>query len=482
MHVRIILKTLGTLLFIEVAMLVICAFISLGYGEHDLNAFLTTAGIAFVLGSLLYPAGADCEKILTRRDGYVIVSIAWVVLSAIGMLPFIFSGYVTNPASAFFETVSGFTTTGATILTNIDQLPHGLLFWRSLTNWVGGLGIIFFTIAILPIFGMGGVQLFAAESTGPSQRKLHPRISVATKEIILLYFSITVLQTILLSLGSMPIFDSICHSMSTLSTGGFSTRQGNIGSYHSRYIEYVTIVFMLLGGTNFSLLIFVCRKKWRKLLFDSEFKWFLGALALFTAIVAVSLIAKDSSHIEDSLRKALFQVTSTLTSTGFTSANYRLWPSLTWGIMILAMISGACSGSTSGGIKCIRLTVIYKVFHNEIMQILHPNAVLSVRINNQVIPQQVKTGILTFTLLYAGIAMVGTLVLMGMNIGITESISMVISSMGNDGPAFGATGVNGSWSYLPDAAKWVCSFLMLVGRLEIFPILLMFAPQFWKNK
>lgn len=479
-NVRTIIKAMGMSLYIEFAMLLIAAGVSAIYGEN-VNPFLTTGGITFVMGSMLYPVGADSEKRMTRRDGYVIAFLSWLVISIVGMLPFLFSGVVKDVPSAFFETVSGFTTTGATLFTNIDKLPHGILFWRSLTQWVGGLGFICFMIALLPIFGVNGMQLFSAEAAGTTYDKLHPRISVTAKKIICIYFAIMLLQVIFLCFGKMSLFDSVCTSMATLSTGGFLPHQAKIAYYHSRYIEYVTVVFMILGGTNISLLFFAVNGKVKKLIRDSEFRWYIRTLVIFTIIIFVSLLMQNSSDVEKDFRYALFQVSSFLSSTGFTNTNYLNWPLLTWGILLIAMLCGACSGSPSGGIKCIRFNVAYKIFHNEFLHIFHPNAVLPVRVNDRVLSERMKMGILYFIVLYIVVVCIGTLALLAMNIGFTESLSMVISCIGNVGQALGNVGQNGAWNNLPTAGKWVCSFLMLTGRLEIFPMILMFIPAFWKK-
>lgn len=481
-NLRMIFKIMGVLVLIEAALLLSCAGVSLIYGENDLDAFLVVAAGSALLGGILILMGTGAPKQLNRRDGYLIVALAWVVFSAIGMLPFLISGYIPRVVDAFFETMSGFSTTGATILNKIESLPHGLLFWRSLTQWVGGFGIIFFTIAVLPFFGLGSMQLFATEATGSTHGKLHPRISVTAKWIWYAYLALTAIQILFLLMGGMSIFDSVCHSFSTISTGGFSTRQTSIAYYHSSYIEYVTSIFMILSGINFTLFFFLAKGKIKKILFDGELKWYLWSLLFFTVMFTVTLVYTSPMGVEESFRKALFQVSSIHTTTGFTSADYMTWEPVLWLTLGIIMFLGACSGSTSGAIKSIRLLILSKMTKNEFRRMIHPNAVLSVKINNIAISPAVQSSILMFALLYIIIFTVGWLAMMAMGVGNMEAFGTVISSLGSVGPGLGLCGPAYSWNYLPDGGKWLLSFLMLIGRLEIFSVLLLFSPQFWKKR
>lgn len=481
-NAKMICKIMGFLLFIETAMLLCCVGVSLIYQENDTDDFLLVAGITSLVGTLLTLIGHGAAKGLSRRDGYIIVSSAWLLFSLFGMLPFIMSGYVPNVVDAFFETMSGFTTTGATILNNIESLPHGLLFWRSLTQWIGGLGIVFFTIAVLPVFGVGGVQLFAAESTGVKHDKVHPRIGVTAKWIWSIYLILTVTQTILLLFGGMNLFDSICHSFSTTATGGYSTKQDSIAYYHSAYIEYVISAFMILSSINFTLLFFFMRGKVNKLFSDAESRWFLSSIFLFTAIIAITLYFTSNMGAEESFRKSLFQVASLHTSTGFGTADYMTWAPFIWVLLTFTMICGGCAGSTSGGMKSIRLVILNRITKNEFKRIIHPNAVLPVRINKQIISSSVISTVLAFTILYIVIIGLGWVTMVALGVGYMESFGVVVSSIGNVGPGLGLCGPAYSWSGLPDASKWILSFLMLIGRLEIFTILLLFTPGFWKKR
>ena len=480
---KIIFRILGFLLYIEALMLLFCSAFGFYYHEDDNVAFTIAGGISILVGGLFSYLGRKAEKRFSRRDGYIIVSTSWVVFSLVGMLPYIISGYIPSVTDAFFETMSGFTTTGASILNNIESLPHGLLFWRSMTQWIGGLGIIFFTIAVLPIFGANGVQLFAAEATGPKHDKVHPRIEVTAKWIWSIYLGLTVVQVFLLSQGGMGWFDSVCHSLTTTATGGYSTRQASIAAYNSPYIEYVTILFMFLSGINFTLLFFLLFKgRVHKLLKDTEFRWYAGIVLSFTLVIAAVLAVQRGGDLEGSFREALFQVVSVQTTTGFMSADYTLWPPVLWFLISLLMYAGACAGSTSGAFKCIRIAMLFKLVRNEFLRIVHPNAIIPLRISGQVIHSKAKITLLAFFALYVGVVIGGWGVMVALGLDMTDAYGVVVSSIGNIGPALGSYGPAYSWAHMPDAAKWFSSFLMLIGRLELFSVLLLFTPGFWKKQ
>lgn len=473
---------MGFLFFIETGFLILCSLLAVYYQESDVSAFLTSAAITAGAGIIASLFGKNAEKKISRRDGYVVVTFAWVFFSLFGMLPFYISGYIPRITDAFFETMSGFTTTGASILDNIESLPHGLLFWRSMTQWIGGLGIVFFTIAVLPVFGVGGVQLFAAEATGPTHDKVHPRIGVTAKWIWSIYLGLTITEIFLLLFGGMNLFDSVCHSLTTTATGGYSTKQNSIAAFNSPYIEYVITLFMFLAGINFTLLYLLFLKgNFKRLFSDTEFHWYVGTVAFFTIFTTTTLIWTSSMGMEESFRKAIFQVVSLQTTTGFISADYMTWVPVLWTLVCIIMLFGACAGSTTGGMKCIRIAIMNRVAKNELKHIIHPNAILPVRINRQVISPTTKSTVLAFTFLYIAIILIGWIVLMLFGVGFEEAFSVVISSLGNVGPGIGKCGPAYSWSGLPDAAKWLSALLMLVGRLELFTVLLLFTPGFWKK-
>ena len=476
-----IIRIIGILLLLETVMFLVCSSVSFYYRESDMLDFWKAGGITAGIGLLLAALGKGGERQLTRRDGYVLVSFAWVAFSLFGMLPFYIGGYIPDIADAFFETMSGFSSTGATILDDIESLPHGILFWRSMTQWIGGLGIIMFTIAVLPIFGVSGLQVFAAEASGPTHDKVHPRIGITAKWIWSIYTGITTLLVCLLMLGGMDWFDSICHAFATTGTGGFSTKQASVAYYNSPYIEYVISIFMFISGINFTLVLLFVNLKFKKFIINAELKFYFSSVVFFTAVIAIALYYTSPMGMEESFRKSLFQVISLHTSTGFATDDYMQWSPVLWGLLTIIMLMGACAGSTTGGLKCIRMVILTKVSRNEFKHILHPNAILPVRINKQVISSSIVSTVLAFCFIYITIIVISTLLMMTMGVGAEESIGCVISSIGNMGPGLGETGPAYSWNALPDAAKWLLSLLMLLGRLELFTVLLLFTPDFWKR-
>ena len=478
---KMIFRVLGVLLFIESAMFLLCAAISLCYGEQDYQYFLYTILLNTLVGGVLLICSRGAENRLTRRDGYCIVTFTWFLFTLFGMLPFYFSGGIPSVTDAFFETMSGFTTTGATILDDIESLSHGLLFWRSLTQWIGGLGIVFFTIAVLPIFGGGTIQLFSAEAIGVTHDKTHPRIDVMAKWLWMIYAILTIAETVLLMIGGMSFFDAVCHSFSTTATGGYSTKQASVAYWNSPFIEYVIAIFMILSGINFSLYFMCLKGKGKRLFQDDEFRWFMKSVSILTLVITLALVFQNHYDWEKAFRRALFQVATAHTSCGFATDDYNLWPSFTWMLLIFAMLSGGCTGSTSGGIKNMRLMILARNIKNEFKRMLHPRAVLPVRVNRQVISPSIIASVNTFFVFYLFCALVGWTLLMFFGVGLTEAMSTVISSLGNVGPGLGAFGPAFSWAALPDAAKWVLSFLMLIGRLELFAVLLLFYSGFWER-
>ena len=472
---------LGILVLVEAGLFAICAGISAFYHENSYIYFVWTMSMNIGIGGIMVLAGNRRCNNISRRDGYCIVSISWILFTLLGMLPFYLSGYIPSITDAFFETMSGFTTTGATILNNIESLPHGLLFWRSFTQWIGGLGIVLFTIALLPLFSGSSQQLFLSEATGVTHDKIHPKIKVMARYLWLIYIGLTLLEVVLLMLGGMNLFDALCQAFATTATGGFSTKQDSISYWNSPYIEYVVSIFMILSGINFSLYYFALNGKYKKLLKDGELHWFLASIAILSVIIAFALVITDYYDIETAFRKALFQVATTHTSCGFATDDYNLWPPFTWMLLIWAMISGGCTGSTSGGVKNLRLLIMFQNIRNQFRQMLHSRAVLPVHINNGQVPVQTSALVYTFFVTYLICIFIGWTLLMCFGVGLTESFSTVISAIGNVGPGLGAFGPVFSWAALPDAAKWILSALMLVGRLEIFGVLLLFDKRFWTD-
>ncbi len=479
---RMIFKVMGFLLFIESGFLTLCILLSYLYQEPDLPAFIISTLITVFTGIPLFYIGKRAERKLNRKDGYIIVTLAWVIFSLFGMLPYYLSGYIPNITNAFFETMSGFSTTGASILNNIESLPHGLLFWRSMTQWIGGMGIVIFTIAILPIFGAGGIQLFAAEATGPKFDKITPHIDETAKWIWTIYIGMTIATIILLTIGDMPLFDSVCHAMSTTATGGFSTKQASIAAFNSSYIEYVIMIFMFLSGINFSLLyLLVLKGSYKRVFKDTEIRWYIKTLLFFISVITIGLLVSSNMSMEEAFRKSSFLVVSIQTTCGFITADYMQWAPPLWMLTTVITYCGACAGSTSGGIKCIRAVIMARIAKNEFMHILHPNAVLPVRVNGQSVSSSTKSTVLAFFVVFVLLVFFGWFTMMTIGLDFDDAYSVIISSLANVGPGIGKCGPAFSWNALPDAAKWLSILYMLIGRLELFTVLLLFTPSFWKK-
>ena len=477
---RFVAYLIGLLLAFESILLLACCCVSMIYGERDLMSFIVSFAVCLSVSAILVVYGRRRKCAMSRNEGYIVVALSWVFFSVFGMVPYLWGGFIPNITDAFFETMSGFTTTGATILDNIESMPHGILFWRSLTQWIGGLGIVCFTIVLLPGFGASSQMLYLSEATGVTHNKLYPKTRVMARYIFMVYILLTAVESALLMAGGMGLFDALCHSMTTTATGGFSTKQESIAYWHSPYMEYVVSIFMLLSAINFSLYIVAFKSKWKKLREFVELKWFACSVGLLTLIISAVLFLNNGYSAEEAFRKSLFQVATCHTSCGFATDDYNLWPPFTWMLLIFAMLSGGCTGSTSGGVKNMRLIIIANCIRNQFRQILHPRAVLPVKVGG-LFDNKLLTTVLVFFAAYLSVAFIGWTLLMAFGVGFTEAMSTVISSMGNVGPGLGSFGPAFSWAALPDAAKWILSSLMLIGRLEIFGFLLIFYRSTWKG-
>ena len=474
--------------------MLIATLISLIYDDGvTLNLFL--AGLATLLiGSFVMIGTRNHRKEMNKREGYMVVAFGWIVMSLSGTLPYLVTESIPTFTGAFFETMSGYTTTGASILNDIEIIPKGVLFWRSTTHWIGGMGIIVLAIAILPLLGVGGMQLFAAEAPGPSGDKLHPRITDTAKRLWLIYVGYTAAETILLQLAGMSFFDAINHALSTLSTGGFSTKNASVAYWNDNpAIQYIIIFFMFLAGTNFVLSYYLFKGKVAKIIKDEEFKLYFKFIAIFTVIAAlliyfradVSISSIDHPMVlgefESAFRHALFQVLTVITTTGFVSADYTLWtPFLTvffFGLMFL----GGSAGSTSGGVKVVRHLILIKNGFLEFKRSLHPNAIVPVRYNMKSISKDIVFNVLGFFILYMLSFIVGALVFSMFQMDFESAIGLSASSLGNVGPALGQFGPVNNYAALPPLGQWWASFLMLIGRLELFTVLILLTPFFWRN-
>ncbi len=486
---------MGLLLLCNGGFMIIAALVS-AITEDGYTSQISLAGfVVMLVGGLFMYITKEHKKEIKKGEGYVIVAFGWVFMSLSGMLPYLFTGVVPSVTNAFFETMSGYTTTGATILTDIESMPKGILFWRSMTHWIGGMGIIVLAIAILPLLGIGGMQLFSAEAPGPSTDKLHPRITDTAKRLWLIYFGYTIAETILLKVAGMSFFDALNHAMCTLSTGGFSTKNASVAYWNGQpIIQYIIIVFMFLAGSNFVLSYFAFKGKMSKVLNDEEFKVYGISMVIFT-LIAASIIyfqadVSTSSighpmvlgEAESAFRHALFQVVAVVTTTGFVTADFTMWtPFLT--VMFFGLFfMGGSAGSTAGGVKVMRHLIMIKNGLLEFSRSIHPNAIIPVRYNKKSVAEHIVYNILGFFILYMLSFIIGALVLSALGMDFVSAVGGAASSLGNVGPALGSLSPVDNFAELPMLGKWWCSFLMLLGRLELFTVLILLTPFFWRNR
>ena len=495
LNYKIILHFFGLLLLFNGGFMLLAALISFIYKDGVTTEILLSGVLIILVGVILMVVTKNHKKELNKREGYLVVSFGWIVMALTGTLPYILTESIPNFTNAFFETMSGYTTTGASILNDIESLPEGILFWRSLTHWIGGMGIIVLAIAILPLLGIGGMQLFAAEAPGPNADKLHPRITDTAKRLWLIYFGYTAAETILLKVAGMSFFDAINHSLCTLSTGGFSTKNASVAYWNGQpIIQYIIMAFMFLAGTNFVLSYFAFKGKVQKAIRDEEFKLYFKFIALFTIIAALIIYFKADFSIssidhpmvygkgEASIRHGLFQVLAIITTTGFVTADYTLWTPFLVVFFFGLMFLGGSAGSTSGGVKVVRHMIMIKNGFLEFKRALHPNAILPVRYNKKSVSGNIVFNILGFFILYMISFIVGALVFSMLQIDFESAIGLSASSLGNVGPALGNFGPVNNYSELPALGKWWSAFLMLIGRLELFTVLILLTPFFWRNR
>lgn len=481
---RFVALVVGNMCLTETAFLLLCTFVDLFYGESSSHAFLWTALIMSGFGYLLLVLGKKKSKKgqkSGRREGMLAVTGTWLTLSLIGMLPFVFGGFTETVADAFFETASGFTTTGATIFKSVEQLPHAILLWRSLIQWQGGIGIVLFTLALPQMSGIGGSSLYNAESTGIKHERFLPRIAEVAQRLWVLYVGITVLLTLLLWAGPMNLFDSLCHALTCVSTGGYTTRNKGILAYNSAYTEYVISIFMFLGSLNMALLyIAVFRRQPKRLLKEEEFRWFFWFVVGFTVIAFIWLLFNHIfSSTEETFRKALFQVVSLISSTGYVTADMNLWHPFFFCIGIMMMGVCGCAGSTTGGLKMSRLMVMIKNLSNEFKKRIHPSMVTNVRFNGKAVDSDVVIQVLAFIFLYLAVIIAGTLALCLTGTDFVSSVADTFCCISNVGATFGAH--SSSFASMGAFGKIVMSIIMLAGRLEVFTVIGIFVPSYWRK-
>ena len=468
---RIISKIIGSLLFIEAFFMSWCTIMAIFFHEDDQMAFLMSMLVR------------NAENALSRRDAYLLVTSVWVIFSLFGMLPFLIHGSITNLTDAYFETISGFTTTGATILDDVEWLPHGILFWRSLIQWVGGLGIVFFTIAILPSLVGGSVKVFAAEATGPIKAKMHPRLTTTAKWIWSIYLLLTIGCGVSFWVAGMNWYEALNYSMTTTATGGFAIHNASTEYFHSPTIDYISITYQFLAGINFTLLYMgIFKLRFRDMLKNSELKLYVSVVVAATVMLMFILFYQMGYDLERAFRCSLFQVVSFITTTGMFNDDAGQWPHVTWVILGVVMYLGACAGSTSGGFKCIRGVMLLKVLRNNFRQIIHPNAVLPVKVNGANVTRNRLIALFAFFILTIFMILVTATIMILAGIDNTNAITIALSCVSNVGPTLGTEiGPVMSWSILPDAIKWILCLLMLMGRLEIMTVLVLFTRSFWKE-
>lgn len=458
----------------------------LGFGFYlveysTLWAFVKAGSITMIVGFILWFIKFGNKKQVKKREGYLIVSLAWFAMVLFGSLPYLFADVTSNYSNVIFESVSGFTTTGATIFTDLETLPKSILLWRSLTQWIGGMGIIVLTVALLPLLGIGGIELFAAEAPGPTSDKIHPRIQGTAKRLWFIYLGLTVLLILILKLEGMIWWDALNHGLTTMATGGFSTKNNSIAYFDSPLIQYTICLFMFIAGTNYAMIYCGFRGKFRSIWNNDEFRYYLGIVALFMILITAGMIHQSNLPLEAAFRNAIFQVVSLVTTTGFISDDYTAYSPFVTILCFILLFMGACAGSTSGGIKLIRHLAFIKNSVLEFKRILHPRALIPVKINKKIVSNTILSHIMVFLLIYLATFVVGTIIVASLDMDLLSAAGAVATSLGNVGPGIGTVGPVDNFAHIGSMAKLVLAFIMLLGRLELFTILVLFSPNFWRN-
>lgn len=500
MNFLIVIKVLGNLLILEALGLILPLITSIWYKQHDWISFLLTIIITGTIGLLMSWVSSAALKgkkdtaknsAIKMKESLFIVTAGWILVSFFGTLPFIFSGSIPSFADAFFETVSGFTTTGATILKNVEAMPYGILFWRSFTHWIGGMGILVFTVAVLPALGVGSFQIFKAESPGPIAGRIVPRIKDTAKILYTTYLIMTALETFLLVLGGMSLYEALVHTFGTVGTGGFSSKNASVGAFNSSYINITIAIFMVFAASNFSLYYALYKGRWKEVIKDAELKFFLGVISISVILIAINITGKLSAFMDigekssnnffKSLEHAFFQVSSIISTSGYSTVDFDKWPTFSKGILLILMFIGGCAGSTGGGITSIRILVILKLIRREIRRILHPRAIIPVKLGGEPLSMDIVNSISGFFALYIIIFVLGTLALTLEGISLVSASSAVAATLGNIGPGFEMVGPSRNYSQLSAASKYLMSGLMLMGRLELFTVIALFSKRLWKD-
>ena len=483
LNVRFILKMLGVMFIFETFFMLIATVVAFIYSEGDFYPLLQSTGLLLCAGLLFYFLGFKANDFIAgRREGMLIVALTWTLFSAFGMLPLYLGGYVDSVTDAYFETMSGFTTTGSTILTDIESMPKGVLFWRSLTQWQGGIGMVVFTVALMPVLGCGASKMFDAETPGITHERFLPRITQVAKRLSGVYVLLTSLLVFFLWIGPMDLYDAVNHAFTAISTGGYSTKNASIAHWNSPYVEYVITAFMFVGATNMTLIYFALNGNVKKLFKDEEYRWFCGFVGIAIVVVMSWIMHLGvASDLEVAFRKAAFQVVTLVSTCGFATDDFIPWGPFFWALALILMFICGCAGSTCGGFKMGRFVILSKLLSNEFKKQTHPHAVIPVRMNGAVVPSDVVHRVLAFVFVYIALIVLSCLVLTFNGLGYMESIGAAVTAISNVGPGLGTIGPVSNFSEVPDFSKWFLSFLMLTGRLEIFTVLTVLLPSFWKQ-
>jgi trk system potassium uptake protein TrkH len=477
-----VIKLSGALLLLLGVAMLTGLIPALYFDSGDAQALLLSSGLTIGLGLPLFlSVRSRQDGNIRKREGYLIVALGWITMATASTLPYVFSGTIPNWTDALFESISGITTTGASVVTDIEALPQGILYWRSLTQWIGGMGIIVLTVAIFPLLGIGGIELFVAEAPGPTSDKLHPRIRETARRLWFIYLGLTAALIPILYFAGMSFFEAINHAFTTMATGGFSTRNASIAHWDNPLIQYPIIIFMFLAGTNFTITYFGLKGKWKRVWCSDEFKAYLGLILLLSAVVTISVYQSTDLSLEKAFRDSAFQVVSIITTTGFVSADYTAWNSGLTMLFFVLLFMGASAGSTSGGIKVIRHLVFFKNSFLEFRRLIHPRAVVPLKINGQLVSGKIIIHIIIFLLLYLMLFVAGSITVSIMGLDFLTAIGAVATALGNVGPGIGEVGPVDNFAWLPQQVKWVLCLLMLMGRLELFTILVLFSPYFWRS-
>lgn len=480
MNFKMILKSLGVVVSIEALCMLPSLIVSLIYQQGDARSFLYSIIITIAVGVLLFLIRPKSTNFYAR-DGFAVVALSWILMSLFGSLPFLFSGAIPSPIDAFFETVSGFSTTGSTILQDIESLPKGILFWRSFTHWIGGMGVLVLTLAVLPTVGASSFHIMKAEATGPSTEKLVPKLGQTAKILYAIYTVMTTMQVILLLVAKMPLYDALIHAFGSAGTGGFSNRNLSVGAYGNVAIEVIITVFCFLFGINFSLYFQILKGNFRNFFKDEEFHFYLGTVVVSILFITIQLLSKGVFNLGESLRHSSFQVVNTITTTGYSSTDFNLWPSFSKLILLILMFFGASAGSTGGGMKCIRIILLLKAARREVARIIHPRAIHTVKSGGKVVDEDILSETKTFFFIHMAIFAVSFLLVSLEGKDLTSTVTSVIATLSNVGPGLEIVGPTGNFADFSVLSKFVFSFCMIAGRLEIIPMLILFSPQAWKK-